>query len=549
MPAITINDLNNAKRDVDHIAEVATSTAPTATDRLGHVKKTLHGAVDTIAAITVRGAWAPDTAYSVKDVVQVGATWYIAVVTHTSGSAFPDDMLSWRVYQGEVFTADVPGAVPRMALEKLSERKSLADCGAVGVLTVHVPSEFATLQAAIDSLHPLNLKPNEYVDIVIESGHALTAGVSVANGDYSGFRISSVDAVVNLEPSFAYVDADYRCVMKCSNARAPVWNIMVDCGGQIGRALNYELSTAKVMPFKGAKNATYLNSDDSGAGLYAITSQIDAYRSIFTYNTRGFWLTRGTVANLDYAVADNNVYRGGYISRGCAVGWQYGSAKNNGTHGIHALRSIVMAEDFDASNCQFGFYASTGATIDALNSVAKNCSIYGYVADSTSTVNARGTDASGAGTFGYFAGYGGRLDKTDGVGTVSSRENWYTRAGVITDNNAASFPNRTENANGVAIKYADGTMICYFRVTATYLSASQLRAVWTYPVAFVSEPRLQLSLRSRTTAPGMDELGILHQDLASATSTNVDLYRQNGKTNFVSGNTAAIDCYAVGRWI
>lgn len=43
MPAITIADLENAKLDVDHIAALATSTAPTATDRLGSVKKTIAG--------------------------------------------------------------------------------------------------------------------------------------------------------------------------------------------------------------------------------------------------------------------------------------------------------------------------------------------------------------------------------------------------------------------------------------------------------------------------------------------------------------------------
>ena len=43
MAAITLPDLNNAKVDVDHIAEIANSTAATATDRVGHVKKTLKG--------------------------------------------------------------------------------------------------------------------------------------------------------------------------------------------------------------------------------------------------------------------------------------------------------------------------------------------------------------------------------------------------------------------------------------------------------------------------------------------------------------------------
>lgn len=45
MAAITINDLNNAKLDVDHIAALATSTEATATDRLGNTKFTIAGAI------------------------------------------------------------------------------------------------------------------------------------------------------------------------------------------------------------------------------------------------------------------------------------------------------------------------------------------------------------------------------------------------------------------------------------------------------------------------------------------------------------------------
>lgn len=43
MSAINITDLDNAKRDTDHIAAIATSPAPTATDRLGRTKRTIAG--------------------------------------------------------------------------------------------------------------------------------------------------------------------------------------------------------------------------------------------------------------------------------------------------------------------------------------------------------------------------------------------------------------------------------------------------------------------------------------------------------------------------
>lgn len=101
MSSITITGLNNAKTDVDHIAEIATSRAITATDRKGNVKDTIAGAVAKIAAFNSRGVWGAATAYAVKDLVSNAGTWYVAVVAHTSSAAFATDAAGkWRVYQG-----------------------------------------------------------------------------------------------------------------------------------------------------------------------------------------------------------------------------------------------------------------------------------------------------------------------------------------------------------------------------------------------------------------------------------------------------------------
>ena len=68
MTAITIADLSNARFDVDHIAALATSTAPTATDRLGNVKKTLSGVTAAMlaSAAAVQGSigYLPPVAYA-----------------------------------------------------------------------------------------------------------------------------------------------------------------------------------------------------------------------------------------------------------------------------------------------------------------------------------------------------------------------------------------------------------------------------------------------------------------------------------------------------
>ena len=110
MTAISITDLNNAKTDVDHIAEISTSNALTATDRLGNVKDTLVGAMYKVSAFNSRGAWSAITVYAIKDLVSNAGTWYVCVVPHTSSASFATDTATkWRVYQG-VTPADLSAA-------------------------------------------------------------------------------------------------------------------------------------------------------------------------------------------------------------------------------------------------------------------------------------------------------------------------------------------------------------------------------------------------------------------------------------------------------
>lgn len=90
MPALNINDLNNGKLDLDHMADVATSVNTTATDRLGHTKLTVKGAIDTLKAFNVRGAFASGTVYALKDVYTSAGIAYVTVTAHTSTSVAAD---------------------------------------------------------------------------------------------------------------------------------------------------------------------------------------------------------------------------------------------------------------------------------------------------------------------------------------------------------------------------------------------------------------------------------------------------------------------------
>ncbi|AEK63184.1 GDSL-type esterase/lipase family protein [Collimonas fungivorans] len=143
MTALTIVDLDNAKLDVDHIADIATSPASTATDRKGNTKLTVQGAVDTIKSVNIRGAWATATTYAIKDVVSNLGSWYICVIANTSGPTFTGDAANWRVYQGvmgESLAADAgallvgfkqagTGSISQTIDRKLHEVVSILDKG------------------------------------------------------------------------------------------------------------------------------------------------------------------------------------------------------------------------------------------------------------------------------------------------------------------------------------------------------------------------------------------------------------------------------------
>lgn len=349
------------------------------------------------------------------------------------------------------------GAVATDVQSKLRELVSLADFNKTAYHVARVPSDYPTLQAAFDALAPGVFKSGQYIEVLIETGHALTHGLELRYGDYSHFRISSESTTVSLAAGFAYVDDTYRAVMRVENARAPVWNILVDCGGQIGRALMYvETATGYITAGKGAKNATYFQNlqtpVDQGAGLYVLGgSSVSARNSVFSDNSRGAWITRGCSADLELANFDNSKFIGLYASRSSTVAFDLGSAKNCGV-GIYCIRSIVIAENANLSGAinhglptgisggRAVVAANTGI-VSAFGANASNADSTGFSAESMGTLYARNGNASGAGSFGFSVSYGSRLDKTGGTGTVNRTENLYTRDGIITDNNISNIWN------------------------------------------------------------------------------------------------------------
>lgn len=100
-------------------------------------------------------------------------------------------------------------------------------------ITVRVPSQFPTIQAALDEYAVIRTVGAAKVRILIESGHVLTYGFGLRGGDYSHIEIASEDAIVLCSPGFVGTDAsawpgESTGLMTCIDAVAPVWNTHFD---------------------------------------------------------------------------------------------------------------------------------------------------------------------------------------------------------------------------------------------------------------------------------------------------------------------------------
>lgn len=214
--------------------------------------------------------------------------------------------------------------------------------------TINIPTDCATLQLALDHA---NCVQGTLLTLNIESGHQLTTGFSIANGDYSRFLITSVDAVVSVNGSYAGTQ-----LFVMSSCLAPTFDILVDGGSTIDQCYRYLGCTGELLAGAGAKNFT-------GRGLYASSSMISAGQTVWENNEELFF-TNGSGLSMGGSSFTGHTINGILLAEGASGGCG-GSTFTNCEIGIHCKDgSMLDAEDVVITGSDSYAVRVDGATIN-----------------------------------------------------------------------------------------------------------------------------------------------------------------------------------------
>jgi hypothetical protein len=229
-----------------------------------------------------------------------------------------------------------------MALTKVTQQMIIG-----GNVTITVPTDYPTLQQAIDSIYP-QMNQSE-VTINIATGHKLTSGIIVENGDYSQFTITSTDATVLLAAGWVAGTP----LLTGTNARMPNWNIFVDCEG---KNVNSAVDTGAINVLT---NSTLLLGNGAGCsnggatnnGLFVYqNSKVTGDQCVFSdFPNINVWVTHTSDAYLQRLDATNAGLHGAFVSRASTLYCTGGDFSGATEYGVQSFRSRVVAIPYGVS--------------------------------------------------------------------------------------------------------------------------------------------------------------------------------------------------------
>ena len=308
------------------------------------------------------------------------------------------------------------GSVVARSLENL--------LGTSGDQTFQIPTDFATLQAAVDELSTLVVREGHRIILNIETGHKITDGILVENGDYGHFRVTSTDATVKLDAAFPSSSS----IIRGDNARLPVLACLFDCEDvsiNNGYFVN-EGSTGRVEAGAGVKNLVEAASTRSGLRV-ARSSGCFATSSVFTGCTRNAWCTSASRLEIPNATLTDAGEYGLFVSRGSICQCTLSDVSDAVDTGLRVHGSMVVARNLTADDCLIdGVHALRHAIVDMVDqtgtpdhTVIKNAGVNGIIASQGAHVNCENCEIDLAGTAGVSGTSGSHISVVGGTITNS----------------------------------------------------------------------------------------------------------------------------------
>lgn len=359
-------------------------------------------------------------------------------------------------------------------------------------VTVTVPGDYASLQAAVDAVRYWRVAPGKVVDIVIQTGHALESGVLVTHGDYSHVRISSIDAQVSLALTFPAAS-----IIEGQAARMPTLNCLIDANNKGIHGYYAESgSTGVVLAGAGVRRAAqhglYANSGSvvvAGGSVFTEASQsVAAYSGILSW---------GSIVDAFGADVSNSLYYGAQaaaagllyfrdgVAAGCArhnvratngavINARNANAQNGGVSGLRCFDgSIAHAVDINVAGSATGIWCENTSTVNAEAATGSNTTGSFVYCNDGSTVNVAGATATLAVGANIRADNGSRV--MIGGATLST-----TGASIITADNGSDVigaaPNLSHAGASIGIDADTGSRVIVPGATLNVPSARAISA-------------------------------------------------------------------------
>jgi|GEM_PF-6189963 len=201
MPAISTQDLSNAKIDVDHISDVINGSETLngtgiVTTRLGQQAKTFkklqYDAIQTYTAYNNRGAWVTGTSYLINDVWESGGVHYLVLADYTSGASAAADISGGNVivHQPKDWVQTVVDVATLRLTEPMYDGQIISLLGTTGANVNHGSyyADFGDTSSSDDGLSVVVTTSGSKRWIKLEESYALNDDASQAKSIHLKLR-------------------------------------------------------------------------------------------------------------------------------------------------------------------------------------------------------------------------------------------------------------------------------------------------------------------------------------------------------------------------